>query len=114
MTLHERLRTLIGDERVTPFEERMGFSRGSLAKALDEGRAIGSDRLEAMLAAHPHWNPTWLMTGAGDMYLTPDGVALDSLQFRVRKIEKTLSSMQKADEEQEARLKKGCPAYQTA
>lgn len=35
----------------------MGFSNGSISKALNENRAVGSDRLETIVSKYPELNP---------------------------------------------------------
>lgn len=45
----------------------MGFSNGSLSKALNSKKSIGSDRLEKIFSKYTDLNPSWLMTGEGKM-----------------------------------------------
>lgn len=52
---------------IRAFELRCGFSNGSFASQLKNGKAIGSDRLENILNAFPDINIEWLFTGKGNM-----------------------------------------------
>lgn len=54
------------------FENSLGASRGSISKAVKDGKSIGSNVLEKILATYPDINPGWLLTGEGDMF-TNDG-----------------------------------------
>jgi phage repressor protein C with HTH and peptisase S24 domain len=51
------------------FENSLGASRGSISKAVKEGKSIGSNVLEKILLTYPDLNPAWLLTGQGDMFL---------------------------------------------
>lgn len=51
----------------TSFEVACGFSNGSIGKAINEKRALGSDRLETIVSKYPDLNLAWLLTGQGDM-----------------------------------------------
>lgn len=53
------------------FENSVNASRGSISKAVKEGKSIGSNTLEKILSAYPDLNATWLLTGHGDMLNTP-------------------------------------------
>jgi len=66
---HDRLTRFISylGLKPTSFEVAMGFSNGSISKALNEKRALGSDRLETIVSKYPDLNLTWLLTGIGDM-----------------------------------------------
>ncbi|MGQ2983700.1 S24 family peptidase [Flavobacterium sp.] len=50
------------------FENSLGASRGSISKAVKDGKSIGSNVLEKILATYPDINPGWLLTGEGDMF----------------------------------------------
>lgn len=45
----------------------VGLSNGAIGKAL-KGMILGIDKLENVLTVFPDLNPTWLMTGKGDMF----------------------------------------------
>lgn len=68
-TFHERLSLFIESLGLKPtsFELEMGFSNGSISKALNEKRSISSDRLETIVYKHPELNVEWLLTGRGKM-----------------------------------------------
>lgn len=51
------------------FEESVGFSNGSFASQLKNDKTIGVDKLENILNVYSDLNPTWLLTGDGDMLL---------------------------------------------
>ena len=48
-------------------ENALNAGRGSISKAVKEGKSIGSNTLENILNLHPDLNPTWLLTGEGNM-----------------------------------------------
>lgn len=52
------------------FENSIGASRGSISKAVKENKSIGSTVLENILTAYSDLNPTWLLTGKGNMLTT--------------------------------------------
>lgn len=54
------------------FENAIGASRGSISKAVKEGKSIGSSILENILTIYPDLNPVWLLTGKGEMLTTED------------------------------------------
>ena len=51
------------------FENNLGASRGSISKAVKDGKSIGSNVLEKIIALYPDLNPQWLLTGQGNMLL---------------------------------------------
>lgn len=51
------------------FENSIGASRGSISKAVKEGKSIGSQVLENILSIYTDLNPTWLLTGQGNIFL---------------------------------------------
>lgn len=78
---HDRLSRFIAylGLKPTSFEKEMGFSNGSIGKALDEKRALGTDRLETIVYKYPSLNVDWLITGKGQMisgYQIPDDKSL--------------------------------------
>jgi phage repressor protein C with HTH and peptisase S24 domain len=70
---HDRLTRFIAYLGLNPtsFEKAMGFSNGSVSKALNEKRALGTDRIETIVSKHPELNVGWLITGNGQMTVTP-------------------------------------------
>ena len=55
-------------------EKMLGMSNGALSKPIKNHTAIGSDKLENILAFCPDLSLTWLFTGRGEM-LNMDGYA---------------------------------------
>lgn len=53
--------------KVAAFEKSIGMSNASFGKSLKNNGTIGADRLEIILNTYPDLNPTWLLTGQGDM-----------------------------------------------
>jgi phage repressor protein C with HTH and peptisase S24 domain len=51
------------------FENSLGASRGSISKAVKEGKSIGSNVLETIMSIYSDINPNWLLTGQGDMFI---------------------------------------------
>ncbi|MFC6097350.1 helix-turn-helix transcriptional regulator [Flavobacterium qiangtangense] len=62
------------------FENSIGASRGSISKAVKEGKSIGSQVLENILAVYTDLNPTWLMTGVGEIFT-------ENIEIQNKKIE---------------------------
>lgn len=50
------------------FENSLGASRGSISKAVKDGKSIGSNVLEKIMATYPDINTEWLLTGKGEMF----------------------------------------------
>lgn len=59
---------------IAQFERALGLSNGALAKAIRNNTAIGSDKLENILMAHPDISPMWLLKGQGEMLLQEGAV----------------------------------------
>lgn len=51
------------------FENSIGASRGSISKAVKEGKSIGSQVLENILSVYTDLNPVWLLTGVGEVFI---------------------------------------------
>ena len=68
-SFHDRLKRFIDSHglKVAQFEQELGFSNGSISKALHERRALGSDRLETIFKKFPELSANWLFTGKGSM-----------------------------------------------
>lgn len=66
------------------FENSLGASRGSISKAVKDGKSIGSNMLEKILLMYPDLNPTWLLTGEGKMLLhnTEDSRMVKTYQLK--------------------------------
>lgn len=50
------------------FENSLNASRGSISKAVKEGKSIGSNVLETIMSVYTDLNPNWLLTGQGEMF----------------------------------------------
>lgn len=66
------------------FENSLGASRGSISKAVKEGKSIGSNMLETILSVYSDLNPVWLLTGKGDMFNSGEVSPRDITTFRLR------------------------------
>lgn len=55
---------------IAAFERSIGMSNASFGKSLKGGKAIGTDKLENILRIYPDINPSWLLTGEGNMLRT--------------------------------------------
>lgn len=68
------------------FENSLGASRGSISKAVKEGKSIGSNVLENIMSVYTDINPNWLLTGQGDMFKGDgqfmEGKQLEKFQLR--------------------------------
>ena len=49
------------------FEKSIGMGNASFGKSLKSGGTIGANKLEIILKTYPELNPTWLITGEGEM-----------------------------------------------
>ena len=67
----ERLKTYIDYKKisVSAFEKSIGMSNASFGKSLKTGGAIGTDKLENILNLYKDINPSWLLTGIGQMII---------------------------------------------
>lgn len=59
------------------FENSLNAGRGSISKAVKEGKSIGSNMLENILSMYSDLNPTWLLTGDGEMFKVNDEVLIN-------------------------------------
>jgi len=65
------------------FENYLGASRGSISKAVKDGKSIGSNVLEKIIALYPDLNPQWLLTGQGSMLIESDnGPAIQTFRLK--------------------------------
>ncbi|AND64021.1 peptidase S24 [Flavobacterium covae] len=62
------------------FENSLNAGRGSISKAVKEGKSIGSSMLENILSLYNDLNPTWLLTGEGNMLKDDDFILNKSIQ----------------------------------
>lgn len=66
------------------FENNLNVSRGSISKAVKEGKSIGSNTLENILNLYPDLNPTWLLTGEGNMLKEESNTPNDIQSFPLK------------------------------
>jgi phage repressor protein C with HTH and peptisase S24 domain len=59
------------------FENSLGASRGSISKAVKEGKSIGSNVMETIMSIYTDINPNWLLTGQGEMFVNNDEFLLN-------------------------------------
>lgn len=59
------------------FENSINAGRGSISKAVKEGKSIGSNMLENILSLYNDLNPTWLLTGEGEMFTSNTEVLIN-------------------------------------
>ncbi|TDP60085.1 S24 family peptidase [Flavobacterium dankookense] len=77
------------------FENSLGASRGSISKAVKEGKSIGSNVLENIIATYPDLNPVWLLSGVGEMFVTNEEiVANKSIETFRLKTDRNLENQQ--------------------
>lgn len=72
--ISERLGQYIDKKSISyyAFENSLGASRGSISKAVKEGKSIGSNVLETIMSIYTDINPKWLLTGQGTMFVNND------------------------------------------
>lgn len=77
------------------FENSIEASRGSISKAVKEGKSIGSQVLEKILSVYKDLNPTWLLTGQGNIFVENDSISRNNKieTFRL-KTDSSLESQQ--------------------
>ena len=76
------------------FENSIDASRGSISKAVKEGKSIGSNMLEKILAVYADLNPVWLLTGNGNMFLNNVEVQPEAIKTYRLKTDKNIESQQ--------------------
>jgi hypothetical protein len=54
------------------FAEKAGLSSAAVSRMLKKADSVNSDTLLAIVNAYPEINPTWLLTGRGNMLLTAE------------------------------------------
>jgi phage repressor protein C with HTH and peptisase S24 domain len=75
------------------FENSIGASRGSISKAVKDEKSMGSTMLENILSVYNDINPTWLLTGKGEMLLESD-VSNEAIRTYRLKTDSTIESQQ--------------------
>ena len=77
------------------FENSLGAGRGSISKAVKEGKSIGSNVIENILSQYSDLNPTWLVTGQGSMFKQDEDFLLNkSIDAFPLRTDKNLESQQ--------------------
>lgn len=92
----ERLKQYIEMKGISyyAFENSIDASRGSISKAVKEGKSIGSNVLEKILAVYADLNPVWLLTGNDNMFLSNVEVQPEAIKTYRLKTDKNLESQQ--------------------
>ena len=87
------------DTKPTSFELEMGFSNGSISKALNRKRSISSERLEKIFYKYDWLNPKWLFDGTLPMVFEGSGKAsVDLLEPKTSDFTKNSAIIEKIDE----------------
>lgn len=89
---------------ISEFEKSISASNGSIRKAIKGNNSLVSDKLEKIFSLYPELNPTWLLTGQGQMLKTPDNVDtvihgggnLISDNIHAKKVEQNIGSDQES------------------
>lgn len=76
------------------FENSLNAGRGSISKAVKEGKSIGSTMLENILSLYTDLNPTWLLTGEGNMLKDNDFLDDRSIQSFPLKTDNSMNYQQ--------------------
>lgn len=74
-------------------ENALSAGRGSISKAVKEGKSIGSNTLENILNLYVDLNPTWLLTGEGNM-LKEEVVVSNEMRSFPLKTDRSLHNQQ--------------------
>lgn len=73
MTVVDRIRMIVEREgKQIVFAEKAGLSSAAVSRMLKKADSVNSDTLLAIVNAYPEINPTWLLTGRGNMLLTAE------------------------------------------
>ena len=105
--------------RVSVFEKSVGMSNASLVKPMRSGGTIGADKLENIFRVYPDLNPTWLITGVGEMLVKPKGRKIyqeagmasvleeSTVEYKkkIAVLEKTIEGLNREVQEKEGRLR---------
>ena len=76
------------------FENSLEASRGSISKAVKDKKSIGSNMLEKILAKYTDLNPTWLLTGEGDMLIDDNAWQSSHVKTYMLKTDNNVESQQ--------------------
>ena len=71
MTTAHRIKQVCDNEliKITELEKKLGASKGVLSRAIRNNTDIQSKWISSLVENYPNYNPTWLLTGKGDMLL---------------------------------------------
>lgn len=71
MSVASRIRQFIENKGISKrkFDEKISQSDGYIGKQIRNDASIGSEVLEKICALFPELNPTWLLTGKGQMII---------------------------------------------
>lgn len=96
MDFYDRLKAFLKKKnlKVAAFEAKLGFSNGSLSKAIEQKRGIGSDRLETIFSHYPEFSAEWLFKQIGEMEIDPSKItamaAIEDLRKTIESLEKVI------------------------
>ena len=71
---------------IASFERSIGMSNASFGKSYKNGGAIGSDKIENILSVYPDINPSWLLTGRGNMLKSEEIAETDNKKKKEKEI----------------------------
>ncbi len=93
--LSERLGKYIEHKGISfyAFENSLNVSRGSISKAVKDGKSIGSNVIENIMSVYTDINPVWLVMGKGEMLLENTG-SEDTVKTFKLKTDTTVESQQ--------------------
>ena len=75
-------------------ENTLQAGRGSISKAVKEGKSIGSNTLENILNLYPDLNPAWLLTGEGTMLKEEAATTVEAVHAFPMKTDRALQYQQ--------------------
>ena len=83
MTSRDRILQFVELKRISKnkFYKDTGLSNGFL----DKNNHPGADKLEQIIYTYPEINPTWLLTGEGDMLLKKEDISLNRFTQEAKK-----------------------------
>lgn len=71
---------------IASFERSIGMSNASFGKSYKNGGAIGSDKIENILSVYPDINPSWLLTGRGNMLKSEEIAETDNKKKKEKEV----------------------------